>query len=396
MKAGDQIVAPLRVGTDDIPCRSPAMRSVMATVKLIAQSDASVLLLGESGSGKEVIARAIHQLGGRSAGAFVPINCASLSGEILENELFGHERGAFTSADEQKRGLLEVADRGTLFLDEINEMSLHDLRTFGDMRHALAGVDSVVALAALVGDPLCAADPVETQSVNYEATKILAECARAAGIERVIFASSRSVYGSSGEAFVDEDATAMPMSIYAKTRLLSEELLLTEFLDIGPVVLRLATVFGLSRRMRFDLVVNAMTARAVTEGKISVVNGDHWRPIVHVYDAARAFVRTLNAPDALVHGRRFNVGASHLNFTIAGLAGAIARGVRGVVIVTPSQNGDQRSYRVRCDRIREVLSFEPHRSLADGVVEVARALRDGTIMDHQSAIYHNVSHAKTR
>lgn len=101
------------------------MRSVMATVKLIAQSDASVLLLGESGSGKEVIARAIHQLGGRSEGAFVPINCASLSGEILENELFGHERGAFTSADEQKRGLLEFADGGTLFLDEINEMSLH-------------------------------------------------------------------------------------------------------------------------------------------------------------------------------------------------------------------------------------------------------------------------------
>jgi DNA-binding NtrC family response regulator len=125
MRPGEQTAAALRVGADEIHCRSPAMRSVLATVKLIAQSDASVLLLGESGSGKEVIARAIHQLSRRADEMFVPINCASLSGDILENELFGHERGAFTSADTQKRGLLELADGGTLFLDEINEMGLH-------------------------------------------------------------------------------------------------------------------------------------------------------------------------------------------------------------------------------------------------------------------------------
>jgi DNA-binding NtrC family response regulator len=121
----EQTVATLRVGTDEILYRSPAMRSVMATVNLIAQSDVNVLLLGESGSGKEVIARAIHALSARSGGPFVPINCASLSSEILENELFGHERGAFTSADAQKRGLFELADGGTLLLDEINEMGVH-------------------------------------------------------------------------------------------------------------------------------------------------------------------------------------------------------------------------------------------------------------------------------
>jgi transcriptional regulator with PAS, ATPase and Fis domain len=121
----EQTVASLRIGTDEILYRSPAMHSVMATVTLIAQSDVNVLLLGESGSGKEVIARAVHALSARSEGPFVPINCASLSAEILENELFGHERGAFTSADAQKRGLFEVADGGTLFLDEINEMELH-------------------------------------------------------------------------------------------------------------------------------------------------------------------------------------------------------------------------------------------------------------------------------
>ena len=83
-----------------------------------------MLLLGESGTGKELVARAVHSLGPRRQHPFVPINCATLGRDILENELFGHERGAFTSADARKRGLLELADGGTIFFDEITEMEL--------------------------------------------------------------------------------------------------------------------------------------------------------------------------------------------------------------------------------------------------------------------------------
>jgi DNA-binding NtrC family response regulator len=102
--------------------RSTLMREVLDLVVRIAPSDASVLLTGESGVGKEVVARAIHQLSPRASHEFVAINCASLSRETLENELFGHEKGAFTSADERKIGVFELADGGTLFLDEVNEM----------------------------------------------------------------------------------------------------------------------------------------------------------------------------------------------------------------------------------------------------------------------------------
>ena len=101
---------------------SAAMSKLFATIDKISRYKANVLLLGESGSGKELIARALHARGPRRKHLFVPINCATLGRDLLENELFGHERGAFTGAHERKRGLFELADGGTLFLDEIGEL----------------------------------------------------------------------------------------------------------------------------------------------------------------------------------------------------------------------------------------------------------------------------------
>jgi two-component system, NtrC family, response regulator HydG len=103
---------------------SRAMQDLFDTLKRMAPYDSTVLILGESGTGKELIARALHALGSRALGPFVPINCATLSDQILESELFGHERGAFTSADRAKPGVMETADGGTLFLDEVSEMGL--------------------------------------------------------------------------------------------------------------------------------------------------------------------------------------------------------------------------------------------------------------------------------
>jgi DNA-binding NtrC family response regulator len=102
--------------------RSRAMLELFDTVKRIARHPSTVLILGESGTGKELIARAIHALGPRREGPFVAVNCATLSEALLESELFGYERGAFTGADRAKVGVMETADGGTLFLDEVNEM----------------------------------------------------------------------------------------------------------------------------------------------------------------------------------------------------------------------------------------------------------------------------------
>lgn len=104
--------------------QSAAMKSVFELIKLVSCSSSNVLITGESGSGKELVARAIHQEGDRHAKPFLPINCTAIPEYLLESELFGHAKGAFTGAISNKKGLFEEADGGTLFLDEIGDLSL--------------------------------------------------------------------------------------------------------------------------------------------------------------------------------------------------------------------------------------------------------------------------------
>lgn len=103
---------------------SPATAAVRQLILKVAPSESTVLLLGESGTGKEVIARAVHECSTRASGPFIPVNCGAIPGELLESELFGHEKGAFTGAISARKGRFEMAENGTLFLDEIGDMPL--------------------------------------------------------------------------------------------------------------------------------------------------------------------------------------------------------------------------------------------------------------------------------
>lgn len=109
--------APVLVG------ETPAMQSVRRLIETIAPTDASVMILGETGTGKELIARSLHEKSRRASNAFIPVNCGALPENLVESELFGHRKGAFTGADTNRKGLFEVANGGTLFLDEVGELN---------------------------------------------------------------------------------------------------------------------------------------------------------------------------------------------------------------------------------------------------------------------------------
>ncbi len=113
-----------KYGLQNIIGTSEKMQKVFDLIRQVAPSKATVLIQGESGTGKELVAHAIHQLSPRKSNSFVAVHCASLAGTLLESELFGHEKGAFTGAVSQRVGRFELADRGTLFLDEVSEISL--------------------------------------------------------------------------------------------------------------------------------------------------------------------------------------------------------------------------------------------------------------------------------
>jgi two-component system, NtrC family, nitrogen regulation response regulator NtrX len=113
-----------QLGKHEIVWASPAMCDVMAQVERVAASDTRVCIRGETGTGKELVARAIHEKSSRRSGAFVSLNCAAIPSELMESELFGHEKGSFTGAAARHEGKFELADRGTLFLDEIGDMPL--------------------------------------------------------------------------------------------------------------------------------------------------------------------------------------------------------------------------------------------------------------------------------
>src|SRR5438552_5427806 len=127
---------------------SPQMRAIGTVIDNIADTDATVFIRGESGVGKDLVARAIHAASSRRRGAFVKVNCAAIPQGLLESELFGHEKGAFTGAHRRKPGQFEYADKGTIYLDEIGELPLalqaKLLHVLQDFRFARVGGNALV------------------------------------------------------------------------------------------------------------------------------------------------------------------------------------------------------------------------------------------------------------
>jgi nucleoside-diphosphate-sugar epimerase len=265
-----------------------------------------------------------------------------------------------------------------------------DVRSVADLSRVARGADAIVHLAAVVGDAACRLDPDYTWATNVEATKLVVDVCRRFEIPRLVFASTCSVYGAADDLVLNEGSVQRPVSLYARSKIESEAICLDAVPAIPSITcLRMATLYGLSPRMRFDLVVNIMTARALRDGTITVFGGAQWRPLVHVADAAAAFVLALDAAPDLVSGQVFNVGSDDQNFRILELGERVAAAIGGATIEArePSTE-DLRNYRVSFAKIAHHLGYRTARTVESATEEITRYIRAGGV-DYRDDRFHN-------
>lgn len=268
------------------------------------------------------------------------------------------------------------------------ELITGDVRDIETVVQATKGCSAVIDLAAIVGDPACEENTQLAAEVNRAATRMLIDVCRGHGVERFLFASTCSVYGAS-DFLMDENSAVAPLSLYAHTKVDSENLLLdAKSKNFHPTVLRLATLFGYSPRPRFDLVVNLLTARAVRVGKITIFNGQQWRPFMHVYDAALAFATCLESSQIAVSGEVFNAGSDDLNYQLSDVAHMISE-IVPILEIEHVDNEDRRNYRVSFDKISSRVEFRCTRPLRSGIEELVSILKTSEIDDFSAVIYNN-------
>jgi len=259
------------------------------------------------------------------------------------------------------------------------ELINDDIRNLVSIVKAMRDVDAVIHLASIVGMPASNIEPRTSEEINYLATKNIAELCQLHGIETYIFASTCSVYGSQPDEFITEKSPVVPLDYYAKQKFLSERAI--GWLNRAPTILRFGTLFGISPRMRFDLVINLFIAQALTEGKVTVFGGSQYRPFLHVDDAAESLMFAL---ENNLTGT-YNVVSE--NLTIMHAAERISK-ITGCTIEVSKENGDLRNYKVSGKKINQ-MGFSPKKKIEDAVEEIKNVLNSGKITRYNDAKYNN-------
>src|SRR5438105_10309664 len=255
---------------------------------------------------------------------------------------------------------------------EAIRMDLRDVEV-SDLR----GFDAVMHLAALSNDPVGDLNPQCTYDINHHGSVRLARLAKQAGVKRLIFASSCSLYGVAGDEMLTEQAAMNPITPYGVSKVLFErEVSTLADDDFSPTFLRNATAYGVSPRLRADVVVNNLVGMAFTTGEVLIQSdGTPWRPLVHIEDIARSFIAVLHAPRDLVHNEAFNVGRSEENYRVRELGALVEQVVSGSKVRYAEGGGpDARCYRVDCGKLMRTLpEYRPQWSVRRGMEQLRDA-----------------------
>lgn len=254
--------------------------------------------------------------------------------------------------------------------------------------------DAIVHLAAIVGFPACQAVGKQVAwRYNVEATKLVFEQAVDAGVERFVFSSTYSNYGLSPDGNpVTEESPLNPQSIYAETKIASEEFLLTQKeASCAPLIFRFATLYGISPRTRFDLIVNQFVLEAFTRRELIIYQRGYSRSFVHIRDLVRGVILGLEAERSKICGEIFNLGTDHGNYSKDDIVRLVLKRMPETTVEYKDLTfgGDMRDITVSFAKIRKVLGFDTTLDVDDGIRELLFALKAGIIRNPNDEKYRN-------
>ncbi len=274
------------------------------------------------------------------------------------------------------------------------EFMYGDIRNTENLQRAIEGIDAVVHLAAIVGDPACAKQAAVAQETNWTASKLLFDmCAKSNSVKRFIFASTCSNYGKMKNTnYVHEESALNPVSLYAKLKVKFENYILTSSSNINliPTALRFSTVYGLSPRIRFDLTVNEFTRELAFNKELIIFGEQFWRPYCHVEDLARSCVLVLESEQEKIDHKVFGVGDTDENYQKKMLADLLLKVFPNGKISYVHKNEDPRDYKVDFSKIKTELGFSTTKNVKDGIREIANILKDKLLADPFDKKYQNI------
>jgi len=239
----------------------------------------------------------------------------------------------------------------------------------------LKGVEAVLHLANIANDPGVELNPTLSWEVNVLSAQQLADRAVRNGVKQFVFASSGSVYGIKDELQVTEDLTLVPISVYNKTKMVAERVLLSYANQMNVYNIRPATVCGYSPRMRLDVSVNMLTMQALKNKAMTVFGGSQTRPNIHIQDLVNVYRHILANPQ--LPSGAYNAGFE--NITILDIAQKVAAKLGAEIKVTESN--DPRSYRQNSDKLL-ATGFAPQYSVSDAIDEVISKYQSGELVDN--------------